>query len=557
MSRKALIFFLSAAFFFAALEAVILLGIRVSPPYPGMSLTPKEEAQVLEKGEYSCTFQKMTIAETGEVCANFFFDAKGKTKDKLIYYGILSEEERNMCVNQDSPARKVKEVVSAKGIFDLQYYAVRRFLMIRQTITAPGVYYFATVVPKESRLVPRDLYYFVASIRAKLRSFWPYLLMGARNALLSLLTLGAGLFFSRRLRLLKRLAVMFFFCGIAAALLSFTPEEILFAAKTGPHGRLLFKSGDSAELKGSDVISEDVMTLAPYAAFLAKVKGHTTEGKKGLVFCDLYKAPAYDSDDAEYLMSFCGDKPRERYFALDTLHSFQKKISIRLFLFNFGQDAFVDGYEYWEIKLPPILIKIVLAMRNSLTPAFPIVWLCLFSGVVILLLYLMRGLVSKLTVLGATAFALFLLFLPVYCFGREEAIVERTPTRFYMAGEPLCLYAVRWRNTPNPEKSGDETILEPDANFYVQAFNDKEIGGANSLYPDGRTAFTKYFTRFYSGLKINVYTRRVRMTDVRHVKISPSLLIVKAAAWLWILILVFGGLFQIFKTIVGRAGEKA
>ena len=553
MSRKVLIFFLSAAFFFAALEAVIFLGIRFSPPYPGISLSPKEEAQVLEKGDYSCTFQKITIDETGEVCANFFFDAKGKTKDKLIYYGILSEEERNLCVSQSSTSKQVNNLVRPKGTFDLNFYAIRRFLMMRQMITAPGVYYFATVVPKESKLVPKDVYYFVASLRAKLRSFWPYILMGVRNALLSLLMLGAGLFFSRRLSLLKRLTVMFFFCGIAAALLSFTPEEILFAAKTGPHGRVLLKSGDSTELKGSDVISEDVMTLAPYAAFLAKVKGHTSEGKKGLVFCDLFKAPAYDSDDAEHLMSFCGEKPTERYFALDTLHSFQKKISIRFFLFSFGQDAFVDGYECWEIKLPAIIIKIVIAMRNSLTPAFPTVWFCLFLGVAILLLYLMRGLVSKLTVFGGTAFALFLLFLPIYCFGREEAIVERTPTRFYMAGEPLSLYAVRWRNTPNPDKSGDETTLEPNANFYVQAFNDREIGGANTLYPDGRTAFTKYFTRFYSGLKINVYTRRVRMTDVRHVKISPSLLILKAAAWLWILALIFGGLFQALKMIVKGA----
>ena len=553
MFGKRVILSFAALVFFLALESAIIIGIAKAPSYPGYRMTPKTEAVPLEKGEFSCTFQKVEFAEKGTVCANFYFECKGQTKDRVIYYGILNEGEKDFCLNESSSPRKVKELVGSKGIYDLSYFARHRFLMLRQNVDAPGVYYFATVVQKEAGLVPGDLYYFVTNTRAKMRSFWPYLLIAVRDVLLALLVFAAGFLFSRRFSLPKRLFCLFLACGAAAAFIAFTPENVLLSAKRGPHGRLLSARNEAAELSGGAVIANKVEELAPYATVLAKVKGHTFENRKGLVFCDLYKAPSYDTDKAEHLMSFWGDGKRERYFALDTMHSFLKSVSIRLFLFNFGEDAVIDGYEFWEVKLPPIIMKVVLALRNALTPAFPAVWLGLFAAVVVFLLYLKRGLVSKLTVVCVTALTLVTLFLPIYCFGREEAIVERTPTRFYMAGEPLNLYAVRWRNAPKEDAALEETPGGELSNFNIQAFDDKLIGGANSLYPDNHLSFCRFFTRFYSGIKINVLAERVRISDVRYVKLSPSLLIFKTMSWLWIMALVAGGLFQIFRTIAGRS----
>ena len=555
MLYKKIIFSVLLLLCLAALETVIVLGINRAPAYPDIALSPKKEAEIIKRGDISCSFQKVEISAPGTVCANFYLKVDGITDYRTLYCGILSEEEKRLCMSETSSARQIRNLIESKGTYELKYLVKRRFVMHRQNVSAPGVYYFAAAAKNDARLSPGDLYCFVTSTRIKLASVWPYFLIAVRNAILIVILIFLGYYFAKRLGAILRFAVIFLICGAVAALFAFTPENIIYAAKMGPMGRFLGHEIKTTELRGNSTAVSKIEELAPYATLLVRAKGHSSGGEKGLIFCDLFKLPSYDSDLAEELMSFWGDEPQEKYLVIDTVHSFQKQVSLRFFRFAFSENAAIDEYDFWELRLPPIIFKIILSFRNSLTPAFPTVWVCLFVGVLVIFLYFKRGLTSKLTVVFSTVCAIMMLFLPAYLFGREEAVIVRTPVRFYMAAEPLSYYAFLWQNLPSPNITEEELKTPKGGNFCIASFSEMIIGGADSLYPDYNRSFTRFFTHFYSGIKINVSADSVVMSDLKLVKLSPSLLIVKTVSWLWIISLILGGFFQIFKTILRKSDE--
>ena len=89
----------------------------------------------------------------------------------------------------------------------------------------------------------------------------------------------------------------------------------------------------------------------------------------------------------------------------------------------------------------------------------------------------------------------------------------------------------------------------------MASFNDHVLAGRGELYPDDSDTFQRFFTRFFSNVRMNVRREMVELKNLRLVRLSSAYMMLRLAAWLWLIALILGSLFHALALALGR--EKA
>ena len=537
---------------YLGLEGAYHIGKRIAPPYPDMKKADVSGVVALTKGRTNYQLYSMDADEGGTLCANFFGTLSGKTgKLPMLHYGIISAEDGEIFVKSEASVHNFQKLLTSCVEQEHAVFQRRRFCMVRKKIHQGGRYYLLVSNTSPTQLKAEKLFFFVTSTKAKMRTFWPYALLFLRNFVIACLIL----FFAFRLYenagFFRRSAVVVISCGLLAFIICATPLNVVHSAMYGPLSRTLFSQKVEKELNSdSTVVKIPLDGCSPYSAALLTVKGRAGDSSvPALIYTDLYKAPSYDDSQTEFLLSFFGDGVREHIVAFDTVHSFQDELSLRFWHEGRGESAVIESVNLVEAKLPPILIKNILGFALFLLPCFWVVWAAFVVTFIFLAVYFRRDIYSKVAAAVLTLAALVILVAPVYSFGHPEPMVQTTDDRWLMGLKPMSFYSLLWRNEPKPDITPEELETPVAGSLTVASFSDHVLAARGELYPDNNDTFQRFFTRFFSNIRMSVRREMVVLRDLRLVRLNSAYLMLRMIAWLWLIALIMGSLYYAFRLI--------
>ena len=537
---------------YLGLEGAYHIGKRIAPPYPDMRKSDVNGVVALTKGRTNYQLYPMDANEGGTLCANFFGTLSGKVeKLPMLHYGIISAEDGEIFLKSDVGAHNFQKLLTSCVEQEHSVFQRRRFCMIRKKIPQGGRYYLLVSNTEPTKLKADNLFFFVTNTKAKMRTFWPYALLFFRNFVLACLIL----FFAFRLYknggLLRRSVVVVISCGILASIFCATPFSVVRSAMGGPRSRVLYSQKVGKNLAGEgDVLKIPLENCPPYGAALLNVKGRALDSAApALVYTDLYRAPSYDDSQTEALLTFSGPKEKRYLLAFDTVHSFSSEVSLRFWNEGHGGAARIEEVTLEAASLPPIVLKIIFGFAQFLLPCFWVVWGGLVVSFYFVTVYFRRDIYSKIAAALLTLAALAILVAPVYSFSYPEPLAQTTDERWIMGLRPMSFYSLLWRNEPKPDITPAELENPVAGSLTVASYSDHVLAARGELYPDNNNTFQRFFTRFFSNIRMSIRREMVVLRDLRLVRLNSAYLMLRMIAWLWLIALILGSLFQAFRVV--------
>ena len=543
---------------YVIIEAAYIFGKRTAPDYPNVKTADLSQVISVKSGRTTYQFFPLDIPGGGTVHAHLLGTLKGKA-EKLpkLCFGIVSEEEKDKLLSPDTSPLGFRKAIEKNTVTEHITFQRRRNLKAQKKIGQGGRYYLVVGNMPPTTLVGENVYYFLTNFREKAKCFWPYALILPRNFLIACFAVIFAFFLHRRVGKVWRFAVVVVSCGLLAFIISATPYNLLNAATQGPKAKTLLRQMIEKELKSSEtVLKISVKDCAPYTAGYIRIKGRPLDGNEpALVYTDLYKAFVYDDAHTENLMCFFGKGTSEKVFAFDTVHSFYDEIFLRFWNEGHGGAAFIESAYLVNVKLPPTIVQSLLGVSEFFLPCFWVLWGTLLLTFYFLLVYLRRDFYSKAATFALAVISLAILFMPIYSFAGREPIFQTTSDRWIMGLRPVSFYTLLWHNQPGPGVDVENLEAPNAGSLTVASFNDHVLAGRGELYPDDSDTFQRFFTRFFSNVRMNVRREMVELKNLRLVRLSSAYMMLRLAAWLWLIALILGSLFYALALALGR--EKA
>ena len=537
---------------YLTLEVAYFAGKRLAPAYPDLRTAELGDQRSITSGRITYHLYPVDAYAAGTLCVNFFAKLGGST-DKLpkLRYGILSPEENEVLVRAESTSINFQKYLSRCVAQELGVFKRRSFFMLRQRVPAAGRYYLLVANPLPTKLSGEQLFFFVTNFREKAKCFWPYALLFIRNLVILCLVVFFAFKFYGKVKRLWRFLVVLAACGIVSFILCATPLGVVRSAMGGPRSRVLYSQKVGKDLAGEgDVLKIPLDNCPPYGAALLNVKGRALDSAAhALVYTDLYKAPSYDDPQTEALLTFSGPKEQRYLLAFDTVHSFSSEVSLRFWNEGHGGPARIEEVTLEAASLPPIVLKVILGFAQFLLPCFWVVWAGLLVSFYFVAVYFRRDIYSKIAAALLTLAALAILVAPVYSFGYPEPLAQTTDERWIMGLRPMSFYSLLWRNEPKPDITPAELENPVAGSLTVASYSDHVLAARGELYPDNNKTFQRFFTRFFSNIRMSIRREMVVLRDLRLVRLNGAYLMLRMIAWLWLMALILGSLFQAFRVV--------
>ncbi|MBR5901627.1 hypothetical protein IKZ40_04695 [bacterium] len=540
------------------LEAGYLAGKRIAPDYPDVKAVDLSEAISVTSGRTVYQFYPLDIPEGGTIHANFFGTLKGKA-EKLpkMYFGIFSEAEKETLLSPDTSPLHFRKALEKSSAMEHITFQRRRNLKAQKKISQGGRYYLIVANLPPTVLKGERVFYFLTNLKAKAKCFWPYALILPRNLVIACLVLFFAFCLYPKFGRAWRFAVAFTACGLLAFIVSATPHNVLNAAVHGPKSKVMLRQKVEKELRDSEtVLKLPLRDCAPYAAGFIRIKGRPLDpASPSLVYTDLYKAFLYDDPHTENLMCFFGKGSSEKVFVFDTVHSFFDEVALRFWHEGRGGAALIESVYLVNVKLPPVILQALLGISQFFLPCFWVLWAAFLLTFCFLLVYARRDIYSKAATFALAVVSLSVLVAPVYSLASEEPLFPTTSDRWIMGLRPMSFYALLWHNEPGPGVNVEELEAPNAGSLTVASFNDHVLAGRSELYPDDSDTFQRFFTRFFSNVRMNVRREMVELKGLRLVRLSSAYLMMRIVAWIWLVSLILGSLYHAVSLIFRR--EKA
>lgn len=540
------------------LEAGYLVGKRITPDYPNIRTSDVKEAVSVTRGRTTYQIYPIDLPNKGMMFLNYFGSLKGKT-DKLpeMNFTIVSEAEKETLLNPDTAASHFKKVLSTGDSVAHSAFQRRHHFLLRKAVQNDGRFYLVVENIAPSILKGERIFFLVSNSVEKMKSFWPYVLLFFRNFIIACLILFFAFYIYKKTRGVWRFITVFLSCGILAFITAFTPFNVFCSAIEGPKAKNLIWKNVSKELKqGSEVLRIPLERCSPYSTCFIKVKGRASNSSEhSLIYTDLYKAPSYDDSSTENLMTFSEEKTCDRLYVFDSAHSFFDDISLRFWHEGRGGAAVIENVRFTEARLPSGIMKVLLSVAEAFLACFWIFWFSFFLTFCFLIVYFKRNFYSKLASFVLALISLSILLAPIYSFGHKEPMMATTNERYLLGLNPLSFYALVWHNDPKPDILPEELEAPMSGNLTVASYSDKVLGARPDIYPDNTDTFLRFFTHTFSNIRINVQRELVVLKDFRLVRLNDAYLALRMIAWLWLIALILGSLWQAARLIV--KGEDA
>ena len=539
------------------LEAVYFVGKRVAPAYPDIRTSDVGEAQSVLKGRTTYQFYPVDVPCKGKLMLNYLGSLKGKAeKQPKMTFTLVSETEKESLLKPDTSISHFNKITARGENLYLSIFQRRKIYTLRLNVSEPGRYYLMVGNVMTTVLKGENIYYFMTSTREKLKCFWPYLVLVLRNAAIAFLILFFAVHLYLRTENVWRFLIAFLAFGLLSFVVSATPFNVLKSAMEGPQSRKLLTAEVNEELKNGDtVLRIPVKSCSPFAAGMLKVKGRALDSSQhSLVYVDLYKGSSYDDPQTENLMTFFGKGSRQQVFIIDTVHAFYEDLSLRMW-HEGGGGAFIEKVSLVEAKLPPTYLKTFLGLAQFFFPSFLIFWGASYLTFCFLLVYFKRDFYSKLATFALAVISIVILLAPIYSFGFEEPMLQTTNERWLMGLKPMSFYTLIWHNRPKPDITPEELETPVAGSMTVASFSDHVLGGRNELYPDDADTFMRFFTRFFSNIRMSVRREMVVLEGFRLVRLNNAYLMLRMIAWVWLAGLIIGSLCQAVRIVI--KGERS